>query len=554
VEHTGDLIVFASIIKPSVDKYNGNEDKVWKEWQDSVDFEITGMSPAISSSLQFVFPAGKEHKQYVNLDDNGKDEGANPTLKVCVENPVEGQNIYWKVTADANNSKRTAPKIGLRENDTAPLQELNNRVAVCTSKVKGGEATVILACGVAGGDRFEVEVGVEEGKWLNKTEIVNWRKLWYEIICPDFTELVKGKDSEGNEILDYPEVMKRRLIDKASTIFVEFQPYKTHTFTEAQAPAGSVFKSEQLGYPAGKKGYVLTDHTFKSYPKKFNKGKSPRSIHIKLCHRNFFFESSNMPLTSDTYTLTSKRYIIFVSDWYSGYFLPFSSENGADSIKSFTWRAQIDPALHPLHPGVKNGLARTGILTSADIKFNSVREIVISLPDTNPDDPGNIVGPGTTAARCPIKVEIAFECAQEGLGLAGKGAQKGELLSFYNPEAQEVSIDVLLHEIGHCVGLTVCNGKSKPSPGLDYPKTVNDIIGGKRGSVYTGKSHSGSHCAFGLTDAEKTGRSFAGLGGKCIMFGENAGIDPSGAQGFCDECQSSFRSRELESLVKDWNI
>ncbi len=309
----------------------------------------------------------------------------------------------------------------------------------------------------------------------------------------------------------------------------------------------------QLGYPAGKKGYVLTDHTFKSYPINFDKGKRPRSIHIKLYNRNFFFESRNMALTIDTYTLTAKNFTVHVTDWYSGYYLPLSAENGLTSIKLLTWRAKIDPAKHPEHPGVKNGSVRSGNLPFDAIKFISVSKIEICLPDTNPDDPGNLVGPRVTANQCPIEVDIEFECAQEGLGMAGQGAQKGELLSCYNSSAREVSIDVLLHEIGHCAGLTVYRGIYKPPEGLLYPKTVDDVTGGKRGNAYIGKSHSGSHCAFGLTDLQKSQASFSNLPGTFIMFGENNGKDPSKAKGFCVECQTYFRARELDDIEKNWN-
>jgi hypothetical protein len=125
-----------------------------------------------------VFPADEEHKQFVNLPDNGKEEGTNLMLKVQVENGVDDQVVYWKVTEDAKNSKRNDPKIGIKENSKASLNEFDNGVVTGTSKIKNGEATAVLVCGVAGGDIFTVEVGVQQGKYSEKkAKIVVWRKV-----------------------------------------------------------------------------------------------------------------------------------------------------------------------------------------------------------------------------------------------------------------------------------------------------------------------------------------------------------------------------------------
>jgi hypothetical protein len=504
-------------------------------------------------TAKFIFPATPDHKQYVNLPDNGANEGMNLTLKVKVENGVDGRPMYWKATADPGNSKRNDPKTGLKENDKGALGEFSNGVATCSTKIKDGNATVIMVCGPAGGDTFTVEVGAKEGECLAKVKVVNWRKLWYELMAPDFMELEKSVRPDGTHLADYPNQMHDRLKTRAATVFVEFELHKSNLFTAAQAPAGSVFKSEQLNYPAGSSAYVLTDHTFKSYPVNFDKGKSPRSVLIKLCHRNFYYESRTMDPILRSYTLITKRYTVRTAKLFQCLFLPLSAENGLDAIKTFKWKASIDPKTNPTHPAVSGGVALEGDLTSANIEFISVQEFAIKLPDRLPTDPGSLVGATGTPGKCPIKITLSFEGAAEGLGLAGQGAQKGELLSFFNQSSKEASIDVMLHEVGHLAGLTVYNGIYKPSPGLAIPKTTSERDGAHLGNTYIGKGHSGSHCAFGLTDIDKAKDSYAGSDGTCIMFGENSGRDPSPATtGYCPECTKHFKARELDDLGKNW--
>jgi hypothetical protein len=281
---------------------------------------------------------------------------------------------------------------------------------------------------------------------------------------------------------------------------------------------------------------------------------APRSIGLKLCNRNFFYESHNTPLISREVFFKSDTLLYDVKVWDEVSFLPISAENGGDAVKSLTWKAYVDPTKYPNHPGVLNGKPRHGVLDSKCIEFINTDTFRISLPKDSAHAPGILASDLETQDKCPIEVKIRYEPAAEGLGLAGRDAQTGENLVVYNPDFPESSIDVLLHELGHSMGQTVYSGHYLPPKGLKVPKRSSEVdekysFNGKLGHIYVGKKHSGSHCAYGLTDAQKKSDNYSGLAGPCIMYGENDGNGPSTAtEGFCPQCLDYIKSRDLRDL------
>lgn len=513
-----------------------------------------GGEPAKLGPIKFAGIKEAEIKQYVNLPVGTVGQGMERLIEVEVEGAPDGTDVFWKVTAGEKNSKRNDPKTGAKVTDKDALVEFKDRIAEASSKTKGTKASLVICCGAAGGDTFSVEAGPAKDKLEVKVLITNWRKLVYEILAPDFMPFEERAMPNGTKVMDFSAGMRDRIKDRLGKGFVEYEVFKSHTFTEAEAPECSVFKSEQLGLSAGKKAYVLTDHTFRSYPKTFDKGMLPRSIGLKLCNRNFFFESRKTKPLRHRYTLNSDSFKVKVTTWYGVYFLPKSAENGLDSVKSFTWKALVNPLTHPDHPGVRGGAARTGVLNSNLIELITTSEFGFKLPSASPDDPGLLAGPAVSDEKCPIEVTIEFEGASAGLGLAGQGAQQGENLVVFNADSPDSFVDVLLHELGHSMGQTVYAGYYDPPKGMVTPKTSAEkdptyAHNGTNGHTYVEKLHSGSHCSYGLSDAEKTLASYEGQPGTCIMFGENSGKDPSSATtGFCPLCVDYIKGRNLLDL------
>lgn len=497
---------------------------------------------------------GEVLKQYVNLDSDHPGQGPERTLEVECEGLVDGAKVYWKVAAGKDNSRRTDPRPGLKADSNGALMEFKDGIAEIETIAKGGKAQLVLACGLAGGDRFTVTAGLEKGKADVTAGVVNWRKLYYEILAPNFLSLEERAEADGSKVRDLPAAMLARLQERAGKVFVEYTLYKSHFFAEAEAPESSVFTKDQMLLGSDGQAYLLTDHTFKSYPKNFDKGMAPRAIGLKLCNRNFFYESFDPDLIDECIEMKAITAQVMVGDWYKARYLPKSAENGLDSMKLLTWKAKIDPGRFPNHPAVSGGRVRSGTLSLDCIRFTNISEFGIVLPTALPGDPGNFVGASVTEDECPIEVRMRFESPSEGLGLAGQDAQSGENLVVYDSESPECVVDVLLHELGHSMGQTVF-GSKKPPKGLSKPKTISEVdtlyaSNGTLGHIYVGHFHSGPHCAYGLTDAQKGLDSYKGLAGTCIMFGANPGFDPSSAtNGFCPQCSDYIRARDLRDLT-----
>jgi outer membrane protein OmpA-like peptidoglycan-associated protein len=515
-----------------------------------------GGEPVKLGAVKFFGITDAEIKQYVNMpaDEKLPAQGFERLLQVEAENAEDGMEIFWKVAPGAKNGKRNDPLPGVRVKKEDKPADFSKGAVELSSTFQGGKASILLTCGLAGGDEFTVEAGAAKGKPEAKVVVRNWRKLFYEIMAPDFMPFEERAEEDGGKVKDFPAAMLKRLEERGGSVFVEYKLFKSHIFTEAEAPDSSVFTKEQMLLKTGKQAYLLTDHTFKSYPENFDKGMAPRSIGLKLCNRNFYYESFDPNLKDKKVEMKTKAMQILVWEWYKAYYLPKSAENGNDSMKLLTWTAKIDPVKNPKHPAVSGGKARSGVLDQNCITFTSLKEIGIELPSAKPDDPGNLVGASVTADKCPIEIRMQFESPREGLGLAGQGAQTGENLVVYNSDSPECFVDVLLHELGHSMGQTVF-GSKKPPKGLPEPKTVSEVDNdyannGSLGHVYIAHGHSGPHCAYGLTDAQKKMKEYGGQGGTCIMFGENSGSDPSSATtGYCPECSDYIKARDLRDLT-----
>ena len=190
--------------------------------------------------------------------------------------------------------------------------------------------------------------------------------------------------------------------------------------------------------------------------------------------------------------------------------------------------------------------------TDVDMARSHWKLIAVNLPAGADDKPGEFAG-ALSATHCPVAVELKFEPQHSGLGMAGQGAQKGELLLVIKVDAPVSVADIALHELGHQYGL------SKVAHGLPGLANAADVATdeaepryqnvGAKGHFYTGKGHSGGHCAWGLTDAQKARATYSGIRGKCIMYGASSLNDGTRtATGFCTQCSDHIRAQDLSAL------
>jgi hypothetical protein len=205
-----------------------------------------------------------------------------------------------------------------------------------------------------------------------------------------------------------------------------------------------------------------------------------------------------------------------------------------------------------VHPGLDNsGVPLKGTLTRAVVNMaESTRQgIVIDMPDAAPGDPGKLAG-AMDKTHCPIKIECWIESHSEALGLC-EGA---DVLACFSKAQGAVDVCTTLHELGHSYGMTVFTAGDKPAKGMARPKKITEAETvdrykdvGTLGNYYDAHEHSGSHCAFGLSDDQKNLGDYQAAGysaaAKCIMFG-------SGGRNrvFCPQCQDLIRGTNLTVL------
>jgi hypothetical protein len=673
-------------------------------------------------TAEFVKPTGTIVKQYVNLV-SGADGQDGMGNKVVVQVGAKGDRaetsgggddsmpfgsveasseliggpgvfVYIQVDFDptrdpvVKKSKRNDPKP-----DLLTGKNLSGRTVVTADKKFKGKVELALAGGVgefelelgkAGGDRCEIKIGGTDACSDATLTFENWRKIYYELMAPDFLDLPACTLPDNTPGRDFNATGKQNLTAQGNPTYIEYEVYKSHSFTATEAATagvkGAMYKKEFFGLTTGPDDvYLLTDYTFTKYPKTFDKGKGARGTLIKMCNINLFNDGPTQDADKTiTVPFTSATGSVNITDALRVYWAPVSAYSGgagADAVRSIKWVADIDPAdveaqpsvtfsadvtgpdetgkdrtikvretvlgkthdikfLNPfightatdisqaeqdsldswllsictrpnmkttgnqlnfeltgmagnerqlerfvnvrsaltdrvaavspnfaLHPGLDDSQAPVGgdlLLTAIDMTASTYRKMMINLPADTPDDPGSFVGTDTTDTECKINVTVVFEPQHGGRGLAGQGAQKGELLMVYAGAGSALcDTDTMLHELGHQYNMTTYNQAADAhAPGLPKPKstaedeTVDEYKNvGAKGHYYNAHGHSGSHCAWGLNDTNKALASYGGKGGSCTMFGEGPSLDSRRTvTGFCAQCIDYIRARDLSAL------
>ncbi|MBU0994986.1 MAG: M15 family metallopeptidase [Proteobacteria bacterium] len=555
-EHFADILVFSKSIFPDPEKYQTSPEKTFTVWQDSVDFNIEKTDINIAATMKFIFPADKLHKQYVNLTKgNDKPENGNELkVRVEVENPIEGQKIYWKVTADPNNSKRNDPKCGLKESETSDLIELNDRTAKCTTTLKNGEAEVILCCGLAGGDSFVVEAGVEDDKWIDKVQVITWRKLFYELQAPDFIEL-DNVMLNGTPENDYPSSTQSWIKTQLDTLFVEYKLKKTISFTKAESPAGTLYKPSYFGLPSTGR----TDDWLYVYPGGGNPPKPFSANHKQTINVHVVdkaYSSNGIQTSVITPVISSLTAGKFTLDIHSLY--PKKDLLSVD-ITNFQWETVLTTP-HVTHPGYVSGT--TTPLSGNNSGWaitNDYKDIIF----TPPAHLAGLIGP-ESASQCPIEVSLKIKISYE---INGNSSGNRQVLVFKNSHKDAMACTIC-HELGHNMGMTILSGKNPSPPGLHIPQNVDELLAdgsGNYGYYYRhrshagetygsngvrGPNHTGGHCAFNIASRHNL-TDMGGQNGTCIMYGE--GGDVVTRTSYCPTCIEFLRGRNLSDIISAWS-
>jgi hypothetical protein len=416
-----------------------------------------GKAPSPSGKLKFLgVKEGEDAKQYVNMKAGAPGQGKERLIEVEVEGAPDGTKVFWKATAAKENSKRNDPKAGLKPDDQGALVEFKTEVAEIETQVKGGKASCVLACGLAGGDRFTIEAGLEKGKAGGKIMVVNWRKLWYQLTHhedltpPSMATAVKNLKDVFIE-WDAEPAAKHKLMGNGKVVVGNHNAAKFHAFLKSD-------KKDQCAH------IIFCDKQYDG----LSKGKN---ITLK--------KISDLTAVTDVVTLGKPELTLEVPN-------PPVQE-GAKLLLNAAWS------------NTKTG--KSGTLTDDKTKLSDDVGLATWLneQDWQVELPKN----ATPSASSVVKVLIECTAASGPWGGDGGSAPHNLIVIDFNDTIHSMCV---MHELGHIMNMTPLAGSYKAPPGL----TLNHKY------AYTGMGGSGSHCAFEIDKSKSNEKR--NVDGKCIMF------------------------------------
>lgn len=565
---------------------------------------------------RFVYPRTRNgranHKQYVNLPDVAggapRDEGQRMRFKLKLDDGKSGDKIFFKVEFRATQLLTASETAGEQ-----PFQGLNPRNDVTRPSITGGatpgwapqggkevtlsadgeQPEVVVDLGPCGGDQFTFKIGGDERCGDDTVVVTNWRKVYYQVMAPAGMALGNTRDMHAS--------IKGRMASRLGRAFIEWSHHRTHTFPDANAPAGSLLPKSYFRRRGRGNIFVLTDRTANATPAgvNFDASKDPRCIKLRLCNLNCFFDPGAPPggaghaVSNLTVNATSADFLVSLPaerlrDMGRLFLLESAMTGGDLGIRSIRWRATV-PTTYvvgggggappagggappgggggggggggpppPPHPGLNAGAQRTGTFTGRAqvaplITVVDAYSFRVALPRPGP---GDYVGAAVTDTECPVELTLQLELASDtGLGLnQGSGA----VLAVYSPDiAPNVTADVIAHEVGHQIHQSASSGGGAGMNALPSGLVRRSV---PAGTAYVGYGHQGPHCAYGIrlatrqtvssTASPAWDASRADQRGTCIMFGQNNGPDPSFASaGFCPDCARIIQAKNLSSVL-----
>jgi outer membrane protein OmpA-like peptidoglycan-associated protein len=538
--------------------------------------------------LEFLFPAvndaGKPHKQYVNLEPNDKENGQDLVLRVRpkdIKVNVDNERVYWRVTADGNNSKRTDPKTGIKKDKKSPLVDFSSNIANLDTPFANREASIILSCGVAGGDRFTVEVGCDGENFTQKVTVENWRKLWYETVQP----AAGGADRVSDYTVftaDKTPGMSAKSIKYMKNVlnpcFIEFEQRQGTNYNKDDIPQKAkynIIDGDFIGKEKGKNAVVLSLDQAKGILGK--KGKylmDARTASVIWCDYLVAFENRQDEfgeLYSEQDRSTTFKYFPNLVDEFKG------MTQGTYAITKLTWKATHwydttggapiwKKIISSKNPGWKcrNG----GVFTKEDdikahVSFKNFSCFSFHFPETDKNYPGSLLQKDAYGQLSDngfiIGLSVVINGIANRMGLNG-AALKGTIwMNTFAGAASDIGIaGVILHELGHNMGqvyadksvdATFGRPANQAIPGIPFPKEV------PAGIAYGGREHQGTHCACGLKDTTKKEKSYqtaqAFKEKNCLMFGASD-MESSREYSFCPDCCTYIKAENLSDIRRSW--
>ncbi len=266
--------------------------------------------------------------------------------------PGDGETQAKSARDDANHPTKAKK---MSDSDTTATVEEKEANKKYEGKVKlpGGRGCFKVSLGKAGGDTCTVEIAGSD-KFLTDEAVTpdqtmkfeNWRRVYYEIVAPDF---MCGSLLDPSS-LDFGAESGRQLESLGRPLFIEFVHDKTHLFKPVeQAGHGTLLPRRFLGAEegTGSFAYVLSGRNWRDLPSgQAWADKHPgKTLKIALCDRMLKWRKDTSDPQAGTQdfsgTLTEAKGKLNVQEKFSGFFLPFSGFDSGDGIGDIEWTADI---------------------------------------------------------------------------------------------------------------------------------------------------------------------------------------------------------------------
>ncbi|MDQ3003698.1 MAG: hypothetical protein M3Y08_20870, partial [Fibrobacterota bacterium] len=415
-----------------------------------------GDTPPVGKLKLLGVKEGEDAKQYVNMNAGVSGQGTDRLIEAEVEGAADGAKVFWKVTAAKENSKRNSPKAGAKPNDKGKLTEFKDGIAEIETSVKGGKTSFVLACGLAGGDKFTVEAGMEKGKATIKTTVFNWRKLYYQLT--------------HHEDLTPPSMATA--IKNLKEVFIEWDAEPAHK------------------HKVGTNGKVIVgNHNAANFHAFLKSDKTNQCAHIILCDKQYdgLAGGKNITTSKDAdFTMATAIMTLGKPDKTIEVPNPPVQE-GAKLFLSGSWSNAKTEKKGTLTDDKSKVTDDIGLATWVD-----EQDWEIELPKN--------ATPGAASI-----VKVTMECTAASGPWGGDGGSAPHNLIVIKTD-DTIHTMCVLHELGHIMNMTPLAGSYQVPPGL----TLNHKF------AYTKMGGSGSHCAFEIDKVNSTATK--NVDGKCIMF------------------------------------
>jgi hypothetical protein len=457
-----------------------------------------GDIPVPKAKLNLVGIKEKEEvKQYVNLKAGTVGQGPERLIEVEVEGAVDGDKVFWKATAAKENSKRSDPKVGLKPDEKGALVEYKWGAAEVETVVKGGKASCILACGLAGGDRFSVEIGLKKYKAATEFKVINWRKLWYQLT--------------HHQDLAPPSMTtaKEKLLD----VFIEW--------VEVPASKHNIAKNGEV---------IVGNHNASVYHDLLTSSHPGQCAHIILCDKQYDgLKAGSNIVSAQTASFTSAVDSIQMSNPGAHIIVPSPPiQKGAKLFNSGTWKNKVT--------GINGTLTDDPGKVTDDIglaKWHDEHWWIVNLPKNSGVSIDN-----------PVTVSLEVTAASGPWG--GDGSMAPHNLIVIDPD-DTIHTQCCLHELGHIINMVPYSGYYKMPSGfkLGNPPIATewDSTGDHSHSYDGSRGGSGSHCSWEIDKKKSTFSKYQD--GKCIMYHQ---LNKNCKLIFCPECAPLVKAQALEKF------